>query len=281
MSETDATAGAPGVITIVEPEQNDTSTVKSSAQRKRKRVDTDLSSLEDDEFNDPHRDAPPVMYATQNQVDGIEEDVYEPPKSQVQRLLDAKHRRRRLGKHVANEQIQEDLDDVKKFLSLSEDDREAYLSIYEYDGTTDNIIEGLTKATAMGLRVGLACTVDARDYDLAAMALDMPEVKDSLATIWDCVDVPSYANQKAIKAVSAVGHIGDTLVGAAMRIYQGVSKASELRNRKEQMERRKEQGIQSIFDLSKDGSSKADSVNTKRTESEAIPSEPSVIVDRI
>ncbi len=279
MSETDA--GTPGVITIVEPEKQDEKTTTSQRNVKRKRVDTEHMDDDNDDLHVSHRDAPPVMYASENQVYGIQEQ--EPPRSQVQRLLDAKHRRRRLGKHVGNEQIQEDLADVKKFLSLSDEDKEAYLTIYEYDGTTDNIIEGLTKATSMGLRVGLACTVDARDYDLAAMALDMPEVKDSLATIWDCVDVPSYANQKAIKAVSAVGHIGDTLIGAAMKIYQGVSRASELRNRKEQMERRKEQGIQSIFDLSKDGSSKADSVSTtKGAESGTVSSaESGVIVDRI
>lgn len=171
-------------------------------------------------------------------------------KSEVQRLLDAMHRRRRLGRHMASEQVKEDLEEVKKFLSLPEADKEAYLSIYEYDGSGDNLVDGMAKASSLALRVGLAYTVHPRDYDLASIALDMPEVKDSLATIWDCVDVTQYGDLKAIKAAAAVGHIGDTLLGVAMKLYQSVARASELRDRKEQMDRRRASGTQSVFDLS-------------------------------
>ena len=174
--------------------------------------------------------------------------VREEQKSDVQRLLEAKHRRRRLGRHLSQAQMDEDLEDVKRFLAMTPEDKRAYLSIFEYDGTNDNMIEGLAKASSLALRAGLAYVVEPDDYDLATLALEMPEVKDSLATIWDCVDLDQYAGGKMIKAASAIGHIGDTLLSAAMKLFQGVRRASDLRKRAADIQRRRSEGIQSVFD---------------------------------
>lgn len=260
--------GTPGTITVVAPPAEEELVRKS---RKRSREDAALPPAVDLETPPAQRDfegQAPTYYVDESEDDaGVDGDAK--PKSDVHRLLEAKHRRRRMGRHVGNDQIQEDLDDVKKFLSLSPEDREAYLSIYEYDGSSDNLVEGLAKVSTLALRVGLAASVHPRDYDLASIALDMPEVKDSLATIWDCVDITSYADVRAVRAASAIGHIGDTLLGAAMKLYQGVARASELRYRREQMERRKSQGIQSVFDLT--GGNEANVSNEKGAFTGDIP----------
>lgn len=236
-----------GSITVVDTTPSGTVT---SAPKKRSRADAMLPA--DDEYApDAHRleeGSAPVHYVNENEAYGIEPE--QAMKTPVQRLLDARHRRRRLGRHMANDQVQEDLDEVKKFLAMSEADREAYLSIYEYDGSSDNLVQGLARASSLALRVGLAYTVAPKDYDLASLALEMPEVKDSLETVWDCVDVTQYGDARALKTISAIGHVGDTLLGAAMKLYQGVAKAAELRQRSDVIERRKAAGDQSVFDIS-------------------------------
>lgn len=176
------------------------------------------------------------------------------PKSQVERLLNAKHRRKRFGKHVSQEQMKEDLEDVKHFLSLTEEEKQAYLCIYEYDGYDEMKAAGLAKASSLALRVGLAYTVKPDNYDMVCIALDQPEVKDSIATLWDCVDVDQYASVRTIKSISAIGHIGETLLGAGMNLYQGIQKAAQVR--KTVLERRQNMGTdtteartQSAFDF--------------------------------
>lgn len=169
-------------------------------------------------------------------------------KSDIQRLLEAKQRRRRTGRNMAQVQVEEDLEDVKRFQAMSPEDKKAFLSIYEYDGTGDNLIDGLAKASSLALRVGLAYVVEPDDYDLASLALEMPDVKDSLALIWDCVDLDKYGYGKLAKAASAIGHIGDTILSAGMKLYQGVMRASDLRKKAADLERRREAGIQSPFD---------------------------------
>lgn len=244
--------GAPGSITIVDTDVGDLGARRTTnTKRLRAEAQIDLADLGAPDAHRSEAGAAPTYHVSEAEAYGeIEEGVEAPAKSDVQRLLDAKHRRRRLGRHMAQDQIQEDLDDVKKFLALPEADREAYLTIYEYDGSTDNLVEGLAKASSLALRIGLAYTVAPKDYDLAAMALDMPEVKDSLATIWDCIDIDQYTETKLIKGAAAVGHIGDTLMGAAMKLYQGIARAAELRERHAALEKRKAAGVQSVFDLS-------------------------------
>lgn len=229
--------------------------------RKRTRNDANLPAVDEgappvhrgtmatDDSHQPEGGSDPSDYL-QVMDQRVEEGAAEEPdeKSDIQRLLEAKHRRRRQGKHMSQAEVDEDLEDVKRFLALSEADRKAYLSIYEYDGSRDNLIEGMAKASSLALRMGLAYTIPAEDYDLATMAMEMPEVKDSLATIWDCVDFEEYASGKALKFFAAVGHVGDTLVSAAMKLYQGVSRAADLRRRSADILRRKEAGLQSVFD---------------------------------
>lgn len=239
--------GGAGTITVVggSSSPGDLPPV-SEARRKRDRDETTLPAIDLGAPGVPEDPAVETHYVNESEYYG--EVQPESPKSQVQRLLNAKRRRRRLGRHMAQEQVNEDMDDVKKFLSLNDADKEAYLAIYEYDGSSDNIVEGLAKASSLALRVGLAYTVRPKDYDIASMALDMPEVKDGLATIWDCVDIENQADTKFIKMAAAIGHVGDTMMGTAMKLYQGVARAAELRERKEQMERRKAAGVQSVFD---------------------------------
>lgn len=252
MSDTSASvAGAPGTITVVDTgDDHSPSTAHSEPSRKRSRADAGLPPVEEGSPSPLHRPQDGgVPTFTVNENDEDDDDEMEEDKSDIQRLLDAKHRRRRLGRHMAKDQIEEDLADVKKFLALPEEDKEAYLSIYEYDGSDDNLLEGLAKASALALRFGLAYTVEPKNYDLVSMALDFPEVKDSMATIWDFVDISEHKSTKTIKMVAAVGHIGDTLMGAAMKLYQAVGRASELRDRKEELARNRASGIQSVFDL--------------------------------
>lgn len=288
--------GPPGTITVVDPnldvprrdESKQTSRKRkrinktpsedddSNVAHKAKRMMTMQSTVDmcDDDGDDVNNDTP-VMYVGEREAHGEEYDEDEDSethvdnRSPVQRFLDAKHRRRRLGRHMAKDQVEEDLEDVKRFLSLSEADREAYLSIYEYDGSKDNVVQGLAKASSLALRVGLLYTVPPRDYDLASMALDMPEIRDSLETIWDCVDLDYFQATKTMKSLSAVGHIGDTLLGAAMRLYQGVARASELRDRKDQIERRKASGGQSLFDLSSGSNGQQPQPSTTPADGEA------------
>lgn len=204
--------------------------------------------------------SPPINYVNEQDPEGEEEEemdeeeehqmIKRAEKTDIQRLLDARHRRRRLGKHMAQDQLDEDLEAVKKFLELSEEDKEAYLAIYEYDPSKDNIVEGLGKATSLALRVGLAKTIRPKDYDFVSLALDMPEVKDSIAALWDCVDLEEYKGTKILKFAVAAGHIGDTLVGTGMKVYHKIGQAAELRDRKEQLERRRLNGGHSVFDRS-------------------------------
>lgn len=264
--------GAPGTITVVDPSidspsHNITDTVPKRSVRKRKRQSLEdavedevppqakrvtLPEIGGDEC-DYGDNSPPTYLVGEKEVYGERDEEPVDTRTPVQRFLDAKHRRRRLGRHMAREQVQEDLEDVKKFLSLSHEDREAYLSIYEYDGTKDDVVAGLAKASSLALRVGLLYTVHPKDYDLAAMALDTPEVKDSLENIWDCVDLDYFGATKTMKAASAVGHIGDTILAGAMKMYQGIQRASALREAKDAIRRRDALGVQSLFDPGCDG----------------------------
>lgn len=251
--------GAPGTITVVDTETN-----PSVQSRKRSRENV-VQAPDDPGAPEARRNyaedtgvAAPTYHVSEQEAYG-EEPVSESdeegeenePQSQIHRLLAAKRRRRRLNRHMGNDQIQEDLDDVKKFLSLSEADKEAWLAIYEYDGSGDQLVEGLAKASSLALRLGLATTVPPKDYDLVNTALEMPEVKDGIAAMWDCVDIAGYADTKFLKAAAAVGHVGDTMAGALMKCYQGINRAAQLRDRRDQMALRQQStGVQSIFDVS-------------------------------
>src|SRR5262249_43644015 len=113
---------------------------------------------------------------------------------------------------------------------------------------SEDLAEGLSKATTLALRFGLAYTTHAKDYDIVDSALELPEVKDSIATLWDCVDLPK--SNKMWRGAAAVGHIGDTVLRSAMKLYQTVGRAAEMRTQREEMERKKASGVQSVFDLS-------------------------------
>lgn len=249
-------ADAPGTITVVEPDNVPQQQQQNTSRQKRKRSEASHQELiRDVEERDEAR--APTVYVNESEMHASEDPEPEPQKSQVQRLLDAKHRRRRQGKHVAHAQLAEDLEDVKRFLSLSDADKEAYLSIYEYDNTTDHIVEGLTKATTLGMRVGMAYSLEPADYDLAEMALDLPEVKDALATVWECVDLDSYTHVRAVKATAAAGHLADTIFSCFMKAYQGVAKAAKMRRTHETILAQRAAGNQSPFDLASNGISEA------------------------
>ena len=201
------------------------------AEKSKKRPREDVSEASYDE------DAPPPSKRWAS-IEEVEEDE---PKSQIARLLDAKRKRRRTGRLMAQEQMNEDLADVKHFMQLPESEKEAYLAIYEYDDGGEKMIQGLTKASSMSLKLGMAFAVHPQDYDLVQKAIDLPEVQDGISLIWDCVDVSEYSDVKAVKMAAAIGHIGDTLLGAAMKAYNAVTRVAEYR--------RKQQGNQSVFDL--------------------------------
>lgn len=203
-----------------------------NADKARKRSRDDVSEASYDE------DMPPSK--RWSSAEQAEED--EPAaKSQIARLLDAKRKRRRTGRLMAQEQINEDLEDVKHFMQMPEEEKEAYLAIYEYDDGGERMIQGLAKASSMSLKLGMAFAVHPQDYDLVQKAIDLPEVQDGISLIWDCVDVSDCSEYKAIKMASAIGHIGDTLIGAAMKAYNAVTRVAEYR--------RKQQSSQSVFDL--------------------------------
>lgn len=224
----------------------------------------------------------PIEYTDEREFYGESAPI--DSRSQVERLLDAKRRRRRMGRHVAEEQIKEDLEDVKRFLALPEADRDAYLSIYEYDGNEEEVVEGLAKLSSLGIRTWLAYNRPAKDYEFAALALDNPKVKDALASAWGCLDIAKLADKKPIKAAVALGHVGDVLLNTSMSVYQAVNARADDRDRALRIERKKHSGVQSVFDLSSSNGNTNETYSTGTTqgvEHQQLPNETTNIVDQI
>lgn len=167
---------------------------------------------------------------------------------------------------MAQEQINEDLADVKQFMQLPEEEKEAYLAIYEYDDGGEKLIQGLTKASSMSLKLGMAFAVHPQDYDLVQKAIELPEVQDGISLIWDCVDVSEYSEVKAVKMASAIGHIGDTLLGAAMKAYNAVARVAEYR--------RNQQASQSVFHTRPENTSNGAQPQDPTTRLSEITSQP-------
>lgn len=243
-SSTTTTAAAAGSITVVE-----------SSSNTKKRSSTE-AGLQD----------PPAIKKSQTTYSSKVETIHEEPEESgeddsdseepakeltpIQRLIQAKHKARRQGRNLKKDQIAEDLADVRQFLALSDEDKEAYLQIHEYDPTLDNLVDGLSKFTTLLLRTGMAAHFDPAEYDLVSGALEMPEIKDSISAIWDCVDVVGYGKYKPVKLAAAAGHIGDTVAGAAMKLYHTIDKAAEIRARlKAQQERKLANNGQSPFNV--------------------------------
>jgi hypothetical protein len=245
---------APGTITVVDPDSAAPGAqpvpVRANGRKRKRAEQAPADRVVEGEVTE--EDGIPTQHISQEQWNTKDDPPAEQEhtsSSYVQRLLDAKHRRRRTGKHVEQAQLKEDLEDVKKFLAMSDEDKEAYLLIYEYDDTRRSTVDGLAKASSLALRVGLAYTIPSRDYDIAAVALDQPEVKDSITNLWDIVNLDGYEQTAAVKGLSALGHIGDVILTAFMKIYQNITRAGEMRDKKEEQARQRGAGVQSMFDV--------------------------------
>lgn len=275
---------APGSITVVRGDSNDNLPRSRSAKRRRGEYYNESEPSSGEEAR-KLRDVPevdervPIEYT--NEKDLYRDEEQFDARTQVERLLDAKRRRRRMGRHVAEEQIREDLEDVKRFLSLPEADRDAYLSIYEYDGNEEEVIDGLAKLSSLGIRTWIAYNRPAKDYEFAALALDNPQVKDALASAWSCLDIAKIADKKPIKAAVALGHVGDVLLNTGMSVYQAVNTRADDRDRILRMERKKQTGVQSVFDLSSNGSNEAHSSGSSSGAGHSQLQSGSAIIDQI
>ena len=245
MEETPQSLDAPGVITVVTAPEENAPKVKRPRARKAKRpretVAPSPDPAEDDELESPenHMDSPHpanVRTITLDEENGTVEDggddmsvteVEEPePRNKVQRFIDALHRRRKGTRHMSDAMIQEDFEQVKNFLSCSEEEQDAYLAIYEYDHNRDVIKSGIGKVATMSLRFALLRAVAPQHYSLVDDALKTPEVMDTVDSIYDVANLGEL-NPKVMRVVANVGHIGDTLLQTSMNLYAALSKLAE------------------------------------------------------
>lgn len=198
------------------------------------------------------------VFNSADQDEQEEEDAkprHESTAEQVERLLTAKRRRHRLGRLTAQENLASDMEDVKKFLSLSKADREAFLVVYEFDDFKESVVSGCAKASSLVLRMALAKLVAPDNFDLVSVALDLPDTKNSLLTLWEMVDPEDYLDLRYIRALSAVGHLGDVLLTTGMNIFNSITKAAEIRQLQKDLELRRAFGVQSVFDVSNNDNS--------------------------
>ena len=234
-----------GVVTMIEklPEQN---------VKKRSRNQMTLSPSGDDgEMNREVDDDGGASEPGEIQMitDESGQETRQSTKPDLQRFLDAKRKRRRLGTRFSDQQLQTDIADAREFLALSDVDKQAYLSVYEYDNSNHSVVEGLTKVSTVGLKVALAFTTPVVHYPLAMAALNSAEVQDTLGSMIECSDNLSlFSDSKYIKLLASIGHSADTVATLFMNTMGMVSRAASLASEKP-VERATARSVHSLFDL--------------------------------
>lgn len=274
-----------GGITFVEP------TEKRS--KKRVRVEMGSEVAEDNldsldappepkrpatmEVSEPNEEIEVFSDGDSDDDDEEEEKTRDTLQIRVHRLLAAKRRMRRLGKHMMNQYLEEDKTDVEAFMALTKEQQLAYLALYEFDSTSDDMLEGMAKLSSMAVRgyAGIMCS--STEAEIVNRLLEAPEVKDSLATAWDCVGVGALANSKPVRFISAAGHVGDAIARAIITVKAKAEEITEKVKRSEELEKRKASGIQSIFDV------RASHASSEEKDTDSVPSQERAeeVVDRI
>ena len=151
--------------------------------------------------------------------------------SLIQRFMELQRTKRARG--AASSLAQEETDklfaEFKVFRAMPDDEKEAYLELHEFDHTSARLTRGLAKATMAGLRMSLMSMVSVEDYDIAEHVMNSSELKDTVLSGWECVNIGKYANHAPVKLLSNAGHLADGFFNIAMRALRAVRKAGEER----------------------------------------------------
>lgn len=228
-----------GTITIVQPSEDPGGRGRpqnNGNKRKRKRSDIakvysgSSTSRYVEEEEDPHRfeeeygvphptgyaDVPPGMVNIEREGGIPEDDEDDDVEVMIRRLLAAKRRRTRIGTQARSEQLKEDMEDVRNFLSLSHEDRRAYLAAFEFDDDAQNVIIGMSRLSTMVMRGFAASKLPTKKFAFINQVLNKPETIENLATIWECADIGGFAHSRYLKLASAIGHLGDAMVRSTL-----------------------------------------------------------------
>ena len=244
-----------GGITFIEPKGK-----KNQKKRSREEVLPNDASMEDEVEDDTElepeakksvktMDDIEVFSEHDDSSDDEDDKKQDSLRFRVHRLLAAKRRMRRLGKHVMTKHLEEDKADVEGFMALTKEQQLAYLALYEFDSTSDDLLEGMSKVSSMAVRTYASTMCSSSKAEIINRLLDSPEVKDCLATAWDCVGIGSLANSKPVKFLSATGHVGDAVARCLITVNAKAEEISKKVKQSEELEKRKASGTQSIFDF--------------------------------
>lgn len=164
-------------------------------------------------------------------ADGEAMSAQEYRQYELRRVIAAVRRKRRLGSHLDRANIAEDMAEVKAIMALKPEEREDFLTMYEFDTSGVNLVGGLAKATRMCIRGGLMKWCLPKNFDLVNAVVDKPDFQDALETMWECADVGEFVEEKHVRLIASLGHVGDSLVTAFMKIKSSVDRVGEERDR--------------------------------------------------